>query len=148
MIRLLLIGSNPSTSSVDNSAFHKSTRSAKVLWGWLAGISSAEIEMINVCDTKTKKNKSLSVSDIKVSLTALKAKIDAIKPTHVVALGKTAEKALTLLQLNFYAMPHPSGCNRVCNDKDLIAEKIKGLELFVQSPSNVDLSCISFEERR
>ena len=61
MIRLLLIGSNPSTSSVDNSAFHKSTRSAKVLWGWLAGISSAEIEMINVCETKTKKNKSPSV---------------------------------------------------------------------------------------
>jgi uracil-DNA glycosylase len=141
------VGSNPSTSSVDNSAFHKTTRSAKILAHWLSNIKT-NIEFTNVCDKKTYNNKTLSTADIRANLTELKLGIMISRPTHIVALGKTAEKALTLLQLNFYAMPHPSGRNRMCNDKNAMKEKIKGLELFVQSPNLSNLNIFSSEELR
>jgi uracil-DNA glycosylase len=63
-----------------------------------------------------------------------KSKIDVILPDKIVALGKTAEKALTLLGYDFYAMPHPSGLNRKLNDKDYIEEKIKGLRDYINKP--------------
>jgi hypothetical protein len=36
----------------------------------------------------------------------------------VVALGKSAEKALTKLKVPHYPMPHPSGRNRLLNDAE------------------------------
>jgi uracil-DNA glycosylase len=98
----------------------------------------SDIVFINVSDTVTANNRSLTVREIKSNLQALEQKIKCIRPTHIVAIGKAADRALTLLQLHFYTMPHPSGRNRVCNDGRFIAEKIKGLELFVLGPNNAN----------
>lgn len=66
----------------------------------------------------------------------LKSKIDDIKPLRIVALGKTAEKALTLLGIPHFAMPHPSGRNRQLNDPEYLSKKIKGLQNYCNPSSD------------
>jgi len=78
----------------------------------------------------------MSSSEIHSNLATLSSQLAALAPNKIVALGKTAAKALTLLHLEFYEMPHPSGCNRKLNNKEYVAEKIKGL---IEFCSNVPL---------
>ena len=81
----------------------------------------------------------MKVSEIKASLPSLKDKIERLEASmgnpKIVALGKTAEKALTLLQLSHFTMPHPSGLNRQLNDKNYVQEKLKGLKDYLADTS-------------
>jgi uracil-DNA glycosylase len=133
MKKILFIGSNPSQKSSSIQPFYQDTQSSRVLNSWLDGLICHRV-YANVKDTSTAKNKPLSNSEIKKELEALKNKIHSMQPDKIVALGRCAAKALTLLQLSFYDMPHPSPRNRLLNNKALILQKIKGLELFIQSP--------------
>jgi uracil-DNA glycosylase len=91
--------------------------------------------MINVSSEPTKNNKPLTAALIKNNLPRLKSKINYLKPDKIVALGKVSAKALTLLGIHFYEMPHPSGLNRQLNDISFIEEKINGLKTYILSPS-------------
>jgi uracil-DNA glycosylase len=84
-----------------------------------------------VSNGKTVNNKPLTVKEIHSCLPALATTIANLKPYRVIALGKTAEKALTLLRLQYYAMPHPSGRNRLLNDPKHVEEKIKGMRAYL-----------------
>lgn len=79
---------------------------------------------------KTHKNRSLTKREILDSISSLKENIDGIRPDKIVALGKTASVALTLLHVDFFEMPHPSGRNRLLNNKDYISKKINELCLY------------------
>ncbi len=132
---LLFVGSNPSSKSVDDSAFHHSTKSGKILDSWCKDLVGTKV-YINVSDKKTENNRPLTMQDTKNNLDNLREDIMIQNPDKIVALGKTAATAMTLLRLNFYEMPHPSGLNRKLNDKEYVAEKIKGLlEFCSNSPS-------------
>jgi uracil-DNA glycosylase len=122
---ILFVGSNPSTASTTDQAFHKSTRSCKILTEWTKDIPG-EKRYTNVVHQRTKDNKPLSTAEIKASLPRLAA--DLKGATKIVALGKTAAKALSMLGVQFCEMPHPSGRNRLLNDPDYVAEKIKRLQ--------------------
>jgi len=89
---------------------------------------------INVANMVTHRNRPLSVKEINEALPRLKQLIGTPQYVKLVALGKTAEKALTLLRLDYYAMPHPSGLNRKLNNKEYVAEKIKGLQDYLNKP--------------
>jgi uracil-DNA glycosylase len=67
------------------------------------------------------------MKQIKESLDQLKSSAEVQEPDRIIALGKTAEKALTLLHIPHMAMPHPSGLNRKLNDKTYVEQKIKEL---------------------
>lgn len=137
-MRVLFIGSNPSQVSPNNKAFDPSTRSGKILSEWISHMhGSSSIEFINVSDTPTPGNKSLSKSDIKASLPSLQDKITTHKPDKIIALGKTASNALTLLRLQYLEMPHPSGCNFKLNDPNYVVEKIKGLVEYTRPSNNL-----------
>lgn len=123
---ILFVGSNPSNSSMTDSAFHGSTKSSQILSGWVAEIKGLKVH-VNVLNKKTDNNRPLKTSEIKANLEQLASNVNGIKPDRIVALGKTAAKALTLLHLAFYEMPHPSGRNRKLNDKNYEAQKVKGL---------------------
>lgn len=132
-MKLLLIGSNPSNASVNNNPFDGSTKSCKILSHWISSIQGwTEIQLINVSDTKTPKNRPLKKSEIDESLPSLEKKISKYNPDKIVTLGKTASKALTLLCLPFFELPHPSGMNRQLNDPEFIENKIKELQLYVK----------------
>jgi len=132
-MRILFVGSNPSTTSTHEDAFHESTRSGKLLSSWFKDIDADKL-YVNVADYKTDNNKPLKRSEIIASLGSLSKKIADIRPDKIVALGKTASTALTLLRSTFFELPHPSGCNRLLNDPNYIKEKIKRLVEFINEP--------------
>lgn len=82
---------------------------------------------------KTEGNRPLKASEIRENASRLAGEIKGINPDRIVALGKTAATALTLLGLAFYEMPHPSGRNRLLNDPAFVEQKIKGLAQFCQA---------------
>lgn len=125
---IILLGSNPSVSSPDDSPWNVSVRSSKILMSWIEGID-AEFVFLNVSDEKTKNNKSLSKAQVKDCIFSLKQKLDHYPNAKIIALGKTAEQALLMLKVeNFLSIPHPSGLNRSLNDPEtlrLTKENIK-----------------------
>ncbi len=123
---VLFVGSNPSNASLCDTAFHGSTRSSQILTRWCQDIPLGKM-MVNVLTKKTENNRPLTIAEIKEALPQLQSTIDALSPCKVIALGKTAARALTLLRQPHYEMPHPSGRNRKLNDKKYEAEKVKGL---------------------
>ena len=122
--RILFVGSNPSNTSLTEDAFHESTRSGKILASWVASLQG-EKAYVNVSNQKTENNRPLTTSEIRACLPKLA--LDIAGATKVVALGKTAAKALSMLGIQFCEMPHPSGCNRLLNDTKYVEQKIKGM---------------------
>jgi hypothetical protein len=123
---ILFIGSNPSNSSAINAAFHSPTSSSKILTSWCKDIQGIKAHL-NVLNEKTENNRALKQSEIKLNIERLSSDIKIVAPTHIVALGKTAAKALALIGIEHYEMPHPSGRNRQLNDPEYVAKKIQGL---------------------
>lgn len=132
--KILFVGSNPSTASgYAGHAFFLDTKSGKELAMWIANLDSHLIKnhdcvaFANVSNTPTENNRPLKKSEIKQALPNLARIIERFNATHIIALGKTAHTALTLLQLPHLEMPHPSGLNRKLNDKEYKEQKIKEL---------------------
>lgn len=134
MATILFVGSNPSNASVCDVAFHGSTRSSKILTEWTKDVAGVKMH-INVSQKKTENNRPLKNGEINENLKDLRLTIVASGADKVVALGKTAAKALTLLGVPFYEMPHPSGRNRKLNDAAFVQEKVKGLVQFCNQTS-------------
>jgi uracil-DNA glycosylase len=134
-MRIIFVGSNPSIKSSKTVPFWHDTKSMAILTSWFEeSIESHNgLSIVNVSDLPTENNRPLKISEIKASLVGLQDKLTKSKANKVVALGKTAEKALTLLGVPHYAMPHPSGLNRKLNDKAYVAEKINGLKSYLKS---------------
>jgi uracil-DNA glycosylase len=92
---------------------------------------------INVMNEKTEDNRPLKKSEIKANLKRLAADVKTVEADFVIALGKTAAEALSAIGAKFYEMPHPSGLNRLLNDKEFVEGKVKGLlEYCSNRPSN------------
>ena len=139
-MKILFIGSNPSSAAKPQNPFCASTKSGRLLNNWLLSsgqypLSTNSVAYANIVDYSTEDNRPLSIGEIKSSLNLLQTKIYTVKPDKIVTLGKSAEKALTLLRLDFYPMPHPSGLNRQLNDSEYVEEKLNGLKVYL-SPSN------------
>jgi uracil-DNA glycosylase len=136
-LKILFIGSNPSQRSKSVVAFWNDTKSNKVLSSWTSKLyddpnfSIESLHYLNVSNSPTPGNRPLKASEIKENLPGLRSRIEEVCPDKIVVLGKTAEKALTLLGFNFYAMPHPSGLNRQLNDPKFVEEKINGLRVYL-----------------
>lgn len=131
---ILFLGSNPSKSSSSTLPFWEDSRSRKILDLWLSRIALYDrysIVFANVLDYPTEKNRPLKLSEIRSSLPELQSKILGVVPTKIVSLGNTASTALTLLRVEHFAMPHPSGLNRQLNDKIFVEEKVKSLENYL-----------------
>lgn len=143
--KIVFVGSNPSQRSSSIVPFWYDTKSNKVLQGWLNEVVFASeqpitesLHYLNVSNQPTPGNRPLKISEIRANLDRLNTDINInVVPDKIIALGKTAEKALTLLGLEFYAMPHPSGLNRLLNDPKYVEEKIKGLKAYL-NPSKIE----------
>ena len=123
---ILFVGSNPSNASLTDIAFHAETKSSKILTSWSKNLDGIKMH-INVLNKKTENNRPLKISEIGGNLEQLKSQLNIISPNRIIALGKTAARALTLLGVDFFEMPHPSGRNRLLNDRAYVEEKIKAL---------------------
>lgn len=136
-MRILLLGSNPSGASTTTGAFDLSTKSGRTLSNWMARSGCHWCELRNVVSVPTPKNRPLKLSEVKEALPGLRLLIACGKYDRIVAIGKTAAKALTLLHYEFFELPHPSGRNRLLNDPAYIDEKLKRLAEFINKPSSI-----------
>ena len=50
----------------------------------------------------------------------------------IIALGTQASLALTKLEIPFYKLPHPSGLNRLLNDKQFVDNKLKDCKHYIK----------------
>lgn len=130
MIKILLIGSNPSHKSPDNTPFHASTRSRIILDAWFRDIE-CQMSFMNVSDQKTDNNKPLTRRQIRNYIPHIKQRLNETDCHGIVALGQTASWALTQAEVPHLAMPHPSGMNRQLNDPEFVAGKIEELRKFI-----------------
>ena len=128
VIEIVLVGSNPSQTSPDNSAFHPSTKSRKFIDRIFAG-SGYNMTYMNLIDHKTDNNKPISKSQIRQNLDQIKDKFELKTGAKIVALGKTASDGLALAGVAHFALPHPSGLCRFWNDP--AAAEVKIREMFI-----------------
>lgn len=137
MVNVLFLGSNPSEKSSTTKPFWYDTKSLTILSKWLENLDEMQnTYYMNVANYATPGNRPLKTSEIKTELDRLRSEIGDLGNIKIVALGKTAEKALQLLGLSHYAMPHPSGLNRKLNDPLYVEEKINGLKFYLQPTQN------------
>jgi uracil-DNA glycosylase len=127
---VVIVGSNPSEKSPDNSPFHPSTRSRMTVDAWFSGLD-IDIRFENVCDRTCPRNRPMRVSEIKDNLESLMGRISSHGDCKIVALGRTAEKALSMLSMDHISIPHPSGANRFWNNKSAATEVITKLRTYV-----------------
>src|SRR5574343_1226202 len=121
--RILFVGSNPSVKSKETTPFYFDSRSYSVLNSWISRITENQSHSIfiqNISNDPTDNNRPLKMKEIRLLMPLLQFNIESIKPDKIIALGNTAEKALTLLQLPHYKLPHPSPKNRKLNDKNFV----------------------------
>jgi uracil-DNA glycosylase family 4 len=134
--KVLFVGTNPSEKSKTNTAFEPGTKSMNTLLGWVeqAGISETGTKYWgNIYNQKTPNNRPLTKAEIKEGVQQLQGKIDWLQPTHIVALGQTASKALALYGIKHLELPHPSGLNRKLNDPKYVEETIQKLKEYYES---------------
>lgn len=122
---VVLVGSNPSGKSPDNSAFHPDTKSRKFVDKWFDRSWCVAYE--NLVDFKTENNKQLSKTQIKENLWDIQSKMDAytVAGYRIVACGKIAAMGLTMAEVKHFEMPHPSGLCRFWNDVEAGETKVE-----------------------
>lgn len=130
-MKILFVGSNPSTSSKTTEAFAEDTVSGRNLRSWIDGVEG-ELYFDNISSKKTKENRPLLPKEISRASKMLAERIAQVSPDRVVALGKSAAAALEKLEIEFVEMPHPSGLNRQLNDKQFMADKIEELKKYCE----------------
>jgi uracil-DNA glycosylase len=126
----MFVGSNPSAKSETTSPFDVNTNSGRVLKSWIDRVGIQDYSHINVSDEKTPGNRPLSISEIKKALGSLSIKLQGAD--RVVAVGKTAAKAMDMTGIAFMEIPHPSGLNRKLNDPQFVEEQLEKLKKYVE----------------
>jgi uracil-DNA glycosylase len=135
---IVFIGSNPSTRSGDCSAFNPETKSSKILNKWIQSLETKEdVSFINIADFKKDLNKPLSVSEIRSNLPNLIAKLGDCKDKKLIALGASASKAMSFLNMNYFSVPHPSGLNRRLNDVSYVKKMLEQMKEFISEKSSL-----------
>lgn len=126
--QIILIGSNPSTKSVNNSPFHPSTKSGQLIRKWFLDLD-VNLNFTNVSNEPTEGNRALRVAEIRAALPHLKQQLKCYN--IVIAVGDTAAKALKMLEIDYFHMWHPSGLCRKWNDKGAAEQKIAELHDYI-----------------
>lgn len=129
-IKYIFIGQNPSKHNIDGPFV--GSQSGVTLFKWLEQmkIPTSQIIMVNACD----KLGAVTMKDVNIN--NLKV-IEEIKGCRVVCLGALAEKALKKAYPSkpYFKLPHPSGLNRVLNNKKHVDELLKKCKMFLERGS-------------
>lgn len=123
MKRILIIAANPVDEQSRASALD-GTRSWKVFKQWLPkmGIDEFSIDVYNASDRIEKSVSKMRVSDYNLS----RLKILTEEYDKIVALGNYAGGGLErVCRKAFHILPHPSGLNRILNDKKGLEERLR-----------------------
>jgi uracil-DNA glycosylase len=130
--RVIFVGSNPAINANTTQPF-QSSRSGLILRAWVAqmGLRFEDCGLANTSDTPTPHNRPLSRRELVEGIPALREKVQGYD--IVVALGTTADAALTLAGIAHETLPHPSGLNRKCNNKGWLAGELERVRWAISS---------------
>ena len=134
MSGIIFIGSNPSQASQSTCAFDLDTKSWATLCSWIDAASIYVASFDNVSNIKTPGNRPLNAREIHEGMRNLMKTLAYHKPQHIVAVGKTAHKALTKYEVPHLEIPHPSGLNRKLNDPKYVESQIDKLRSYYNGP--------------
>ena len=128
--KILVLGQNPSAKNKNAKLAFLGTQSGSKLCDWLFHAGVHRFVLANLADHVTKNNAPLKQSEIVKIAKSREFKTKLAHYSHVIAVGRQAEKAVRLASsdVKFVYIPHPSGLNRVLNEpgsNDRIIETIK-----------------------
>lgn len=126
--QVLFIGDKPGKKNIDPRTAFVGTKSYKTLLSWICkmNLSINNVYLENSSDI-------VGINDfydgdyIEYHTFYNSGGVD-----KVVALGKKAEKFCIENNIQYFAMPHPSGLNRQLNDKEYVALKLKECEKYIK----------------
>lgn len=132
---VVIVGSNPSTASEGLTPFHESTKSRKTIDSWFK--DEDEVYFLayrNITNVKTNNNKSLTNAQIIEELPDIQATYNSFYNSSfkIIACGETAHKALSMVDIEHFTIPHPSGCCRFWNDKNASKVKINEMLKYIK----------------
>jgi len=107
---VILVGDKPSPKMKEGAKPFEGAACEKRLRAWIQALGIKDHILVN----------SYSGHDWDYALEIL----DAYDHAPIIALGKNASKRLDSECLDHFKMPHPSGRNRLLNDKSFIAGKL------------------------
>jgi len=110
---IIFVGDRPSKRNTDPKIAFAGTASEKRLFDWIIELDIFTYQAVNAYQLNGR-------ADIDSWIHLRKHML-----TPIVALGNNAAKALDLLKIPHFKLPHPSGRNRKLNDKNYIAEELK-----------------------
>lgn len=131
----MIVGSNPQQRSESNLPFD-GAKSFPILKDWIKEFGDVNIFIINVYDHHVDQAKAICKYRLCSSVMNLKHKIYAIEPDKIIALGVVAAKALSIVDSEYFMMPHPSGKNLALNDKMHVADVIDRCKEYIHGDLN------------
>ena len=119
---IAFVTSNPTKKTKSKDVPLEGTRSHAIFRAWLRmlNIKETQVKILNVSNVVTPKNRPLLVKEFQLG----KLKEGLQGCTQVIALGPTADKALSMLKKDHFTLPHPSPSNRELNDINYISERL------------------------
>ena len=118
MIKIIFVGDKPSKKNFDPDVAFVGTRSYVTLIDWinLMGLRNP-VYTIN-SDTPAKQQ---SIAYARLT-----------REFKFVALGNNASKVLSKLKIPHFKLPHPSGLNRKCNDKEYLSRQLEKCRQYLE----------------
>jgi uracil-DNA glycosylase len=112
-MKILFVGDCPSAKNISVEVAFVGTKSHKILLDWIEKLGCNHYEITN--------------SHNEEQLT----KIKNSGADKIIALGNLASARLDKLNLSHFKLPHPSGRNRLLNNKQFINEKLIDAKIYL-----------------
>lgn len=119
---VVFVASNPSKKTKVKAIPLEGTRSHAIFRAWIRmlNLKESDVKVVNVSDVVTPKNRPLLVKEFQLDKLSESIKGGA----KLVALGATADKALSMLKKDHFTLPNPSPSNPELNDINYISERL------------------------
>ncbi len=129
-MRVLVIGQNPSKSNTHPGIPFLGTRSGAVLNNWLDQILQPgdQVTTMNLSNNLDFKVTASNLPDLVLRIKEAAGNFD-----KVLTLGSMASKIAVKAGLLHYGLPHPSGRNRLLNDKSRIESELEYAKEYIRS---------------
>lgn len=124
---IYFVGSNPSVHD-NGTDFLGGTKTGRILETWIDLLRIKEFRFTNVSWMQTVSNRTLKKSEFELDRLETELK----SATKIIALGRTAQKALDCLGYTYFSLPHPSPRNRILNDIDYVFTRLAKCKEFLR----------------
>lgn len=135
---VVFVGDKPSTKNKNKNIAFVGTKSYKKLLEWIY-LLDLDINVVYMCNKSdvTLKNCKISGSYLEISTPSIKLEI--FDQDIVIALGESSFKHLNNLtkksdkNFNITRLPHPSGLNRILNNKTFLKKELARVKNTIQT---------------